>query len=57
MKDKKVTEILDEFYEDVGREPTAQASEDTFAQWQSDEEFDETGTTDGVYLGDGIYKN
>jgi len=57
MKDKKVTEILDEFYEDVGRGPTAQASEDTFAQWQSDEEFDETGTTDGVYLGDGIYKN
>ena len=34
---------------------TAQESEDAFEHWQREEFDEENCTTDGVYLGDGIY--
>jgi hypothetical protein len=52
--DNGETEILDAEI-DLGVFVTAEESEDAFERWKQEEYFDEYGTTEGVYLGDGVY--
>ena len=54
MNNKSNTEILDEEI-DLGVFVTAQESDDAFENWKQVEYDEENHTSDGVYLGDGIY--
>lgn len=52
--EKKEVEILDEEI-DLGIYETARTSDDAFENWKQEEYDDAHHSSEGVYLGDGIY--